>query len=165
MIQGPWFVTRAALDDFARLTGESRPALDQQIAAAHFVKRSESGAEIWRGPKPLRLRFIVRTEPGPGGDAPQLVRIEGASAQRAAQRIRQVRIWTGVEYQSLSITGECVDPGLLRRVAYRLASGLWVTGERGRARPDHVQNLSAPLRNAPGWVRELLDLRSRRGGQ
>jgi hypothetical protein len=164
-IDGPWFVTRAALDDFERLVpGSSPAALRAEIDRAHFVKRQGDGSEIWRSGKPLRLRFIVRTGAGVGGDAPQLVRVEGDHAARSgsASRCRTVRVWDGASYRSLDVTDEICDPGPDRRVAYRLTSGHWLSGTRGRSRPDEV--LLGPQRNnPPDWVRELRGQRSRRG--
>lgn len=171
-IKGPWFITRAALEDFARLTGEARAApdsrseLDTQIASAHFVRLNDDGSEVWRGGKPLRLRFIVRTGAGVGGDAPQLVRVEGDHAGRAAPRARAVTLWDGAQTQTFQVTDEVHDPGPQRRVAYRQADGTWVVGERGRTRPDHVVIYpDSPLKNAPGWVREQRGQKPRRGGK
>jgi hypothetical protein len=60
-------------------------ALITESERAHFVKRLATGAELWRGPSPLRLRFIV----GPGrGAKPALVTVEashdGTRSKRAA---------------------------------------------------------------------------------
>ena len=167
-ITGPWFITRAALEDFGRLTGRegrlpNRRELEAVIATAHFVKVQNDGTEVWRGGKPLRLRFIVRTGAGVGGDAPQLVRVEGASAERAPRRARRIRVWSNGQHVELDVTGEVTDPGPERRVAYRLANGYWCHGVRGRSRPDEVLDLTAPLAAPPEWTRALLGQRSRRG--
>jgi hypothetical protein len=77
-IDGPWFITPHALERFVALVGTTgererdiaRVACDAK--RAHRVKGTRDGCEIWRGPKPLRLRFIV----GPGeGDKPALVTV------------------------------------------------------------------------------------------
>lgn len=167
MIDGPWFITRAALEDFARLTGRAtapRAELEQQIAGAHLVRLQRDGSELWRGKKPLRLRFFVRTGAGAGGDAPQLVRVEADHAGRSQQRARQLVVWDGSASRELSITDEVYEPDEPRRVAYRLASGQWLTGYRGRARPNHVTDLTQ-LQNTPDWVRTLREQRPRRGGR
>ena len=167
-IEGPWFITRAALEDFGRLTGREgrlpdRRELERAIEGAHFVKLQDNGAEIWRGKKPLRLRFIVRMGVGGGGDAPQLVRVEGASGERAPKRARRIRVWTGREYVDLDVTGEVRDPGPERRIAYRLASGGWCSGVRGQSRPDEVLELTLPSVRQPDWTRYLLGKGARRG--
>lgn len=164
MIVGPWFITRAALEDFARLTGGSRDDLQQQIAAAHFVKCRDDGSEVWRGGKPLRLRFILRLGAAVGGDAPQLVRVEGDHAGRSAQRSRQVRLWTGTETITLDVVDEVLDPSPRRLVAYRLANGQWFSAFRSRARPDQV-DAGRYGRATPSWVRELRGQRLRRAGK
>ncbi|MGE0493305.1 MAG: hypothetical protein AB7S38_29120 [Vulcanimicrobiota bacterium] len=51
-----------ALGELIRLTQEARP-----------VKQLESGAWLWQGPRPLRLRFVVE-EPDPG-QLPALVTV------------------------------------------------------------------------------------------
>jgi hypothetical protein len=167
-IQGPWFITRAALDDYSRLVGSAAPApradLEAQIASAHYVKTQGDGSEVWRGGKPLRLRFIVRISTGVGGDAPQLVRVEGDHAGRAAPRARRVSLWDGEMQVELDVTQEVLDPGPQRRIAYRLADGMWFTGFRSRARPDAVDR-GMYTGNPPDWVREQRGQRPRRGGR
>jgi hypothetical protein len=167
-ITGPWFITRAALEDYARLTGRSSPPprseLEAEATRAHFVRRNNDGSEVWRGGKPLRLRFIVRFEPGVGGDAPQLVRVEGDHAGRSAPRSRLVRIWDGELDIDLEVTDEVNETGQLRRVAYRLADGQWYSGSRGRARPNHFEH-GQYTSNTPEWVRLQRGQRPRRGGR
>jgi len=75
--KGRWFVTPHAVRQYiARV----RPGLSYERAlgelirmseGAHFVREQRNG-ELWRGPKPRRLRFIVcRDMPG----KPQLVTV------------------------------------------------------------------------------------------
>jgi len=167
-IDGPWFITRAALEDYARLTGRRaappRDELEQEIARAHFVKLLRSGAELWRGEKPLRLRFVVSTGRGVGGGAPQLVRIEGDHTERTTPRARRVRLWDGVGSVTIDVVDEVQEQGPERRVAYRLADGTWYAGYRGHARPDHVER-GAHQVNRPDWVSEQRNRRRRRGEQ
>lgn len=75
---GPWFVTPHAVE---RYIARVRPGLAYDVAlwelaeqsrGAHFVKLRRDGHELWRGPKPRRLRFIVGHG---GGDKPQLVTV------------------------------------------------------------------------------------------
>jgi hypothetical protein len=155
MREGPWFLTRAALADFARIARGSRQELEEHVAAAHFVKVADSGAEIWRGPAPLRLRLIVSTGAGVGGGAPQLVRVEGAHRGQRRALARRVRLWDGARYRELLVEDEVHEEPPGRRVAYRLSSGHWVSGIRGRLSPDHVIELTAPLSHLPRWVAEL----------
>lgn len=173
-IRGPWFITRSALEDYGRLVGRRGPpdealreALEQEIASAHFVRLQDSGAELWRGGKPRRLRFVVTTTPGVGGDAPQLVRVEGdhAGRQHVVVRSRTVRLWDGENYRDFEVTDEVNESGGARRVAYRLTSGQWVTAVRGRLRPDHVEGLQEGLANTPSWVRAQRGAAPRRGGR
>lgn len=78
---GRWFVTPHAVEQFsARAAGWERASTYEHTLAtiidesrrAHIVKILQSGAELWRGPKPRRLRYIVR----PGADGlPALVTV------------------------------------------------------------------------------------------
>lgn len=170
-IQGPWFITRSALEDYGRLLGRRdappRAELEAEIIRAHFVKRQGDGSEVWRGSKPLRLRFIVRVGQGVGGDAPQLVRVEGDHSLRelVTARSRPVRLWDGENYRDFEVTDEVNESGGARRVAYRLTCGQWVTAVRGRLRPDHVEGLQEGLANTPSWVRAQRGAAPRRGGR
>lgn len=166
-ITGPWYITRAALEDFGRLTGRGalppREELEAEIAKAHFVKQNNDGSEVWRGGKPLRLRFIVRLGVGVGGSAPQLVRVEGDHAGRSAPRSRRVSLWDGEQQVELEVTDEVHELGSERRVAYRLADGQWFCGFRGRSRPDHFER-GQYTHNVPDWVRRQRGQTPRRGG-
>lgn len=62
---GPWFVTPHAVQ---RYIERVEPGLSYEVAlgriisdsaGAHRVKQLDQGAELWRGPKPRRLRYIV----------------------------------------------------------------------------------------------------------
>ena len=167
-IRGPWFITRAALDDYSRLTGRGAPApreeLEAEITRAHYVKRQGDGAEVWRGSKPLRLRFIVRTGAGVGGSAPQLVRVEGDHMGRAPPRVRIVSVWDGELQTQLEVTDEVNELGPQRRVAYRLSDGQWFSGFRGRSRPDHFER-GQYTTNTPEWVRLQRGQKPRSGGK
>lgn len=77
---GRWFITPHAVERFRDRAGWQRASAYEDVLAtlidesrgAHFVKRLETGAELWRGPKPRRLRFIV----GHGdGNLPALVTV------------------------------------------------------------------------------------------
>jgi hypothetical protein len=77
---GRWFVTPHAARQFRDRAGWQRAddyesalvELIDESRAAHFVKVLDSGLELWRGPKPRRLRYIV----GPGeGNLPALVTV------------------------------------------------------------------------------------------
>lgn len=78
---GRWFITPHAVEQaLARAGWERGTAYEQALAAlidesrgAHFVKMLPSGAELWRGPKPRRMRYIVR--PAADGALPQLVTV------------------------------------------------------------------------------------------
>jgi hypothetical protein len=77
-IRGKWFITPHAVERYIQRV---RPgisydeALEDIIAyseAAHRVKEWRPGVDLWRGPKPHRLRFMVGTlRPG----APQLLTV------------------------------------------------------------------------------------------
>lgn len=77
---GRWFITPHAVEQFRERAAWQR-ANDYETAlvelidesrAAHFVKVLDSGLELWRGPKPRRMRYLV----GPGeGDMPALVTV------------------------------------------------------------------------------------------
>lgn len=76
---GNIFVTPHAVRRYSERVKESDyeaalAALIDQFRRAHFVKTRPSGVEVWRGPKPLRLRMIV----GNGtGRCPALLTILG----------------------------------------------------------------------------------------
>lgn len=87
--RGRWWISPHAVRRYIeRCPGARRlsygEALERLIAAsetAHFVKtRRNSGEELWRGPKPYRLRFVVcRANAG----LPQLVTVlRGCDANR-----------------------------------------------------------------------------------
>ncbi len=76
---GPWFVTPHAVEawreryDSADASYEA--VLGRVIAdaeQAHFVKVLESGAQLWRGPKPRRARYVVEVG---DGEKPVLVTV------------------------------------------------------------------------------------------
>ena len=82
-VKGPWFMTPHAVERFRNRAGWQRAsdyesalaALIDESRGAHFVKTLNTGAELWRGPKPRRLRFIV----GAGdGALPALVTVLGS---------------------------------------------------------------------------------------
>jgi hypothetical protein len=88
---GRWFITPHAV---RRYIERVRPGIAYERALsdlvrlsvkAHHVKAIEGGAELWRGPKPRRLRFIVAQ--GMAGK-PQLVTVLFAfdRSQDAADR-------------------------------------------------------------------------------
>lgn len=92
----PWYITRTAVDDYVRLTRKASEVdnatweacedeLMRESELAHRVmgedgqpRSLDSGAQLWRGGKPLRLQFVVSTEPHPNGQLPQLVRVLGS---------------------------------------------------------------------------------------
>lgn len=76
--RGRWYVTPHAVERYiarVRPGVEYRQALGELISMserAHFVKMRRDGNELWRGPKPRRLRFVVGyDQPG----KPQLVTV------------------------------------------------------------------------------------------
>src|SRR5690606_19651126 len=103
----PWYITHAALEQYLDLTGRSlllsddqradaEGELRQQIAEAHYVKAGRAPhTELWRGPPPKRLRFLVRMPARREGDAPQLVRVEGSHAgqQGAPRKATRATLW------------------------------------------------------------------------
>lgn len=174
-ITGTWYITLRAVEDYLRLTGRDPDAADdtwdsaeeelRELAAeAHYVKTLDSGAEVWRGKRPLRLTFHVTLGARTEGDAPQLVRVLGESQRtsNASVRARRVTIWDGAKSRTVDVVQEVNDPGPDRRVAYRLATGAWVHGYRGRVRPDHVERLTETV-SPPEWVLRLAGKASRRG--
>lgn len=82
-IPGRWFVTpHAVLRYTQRALGAAGLSYEQALAAliklsvlAHLVRKERDGAELWRGPKPDRLRFIVGPPPKPGA-LPVLVTVK-----------------------------------------------------------------------------------------
>lgn len=167
-----WYVTMRAVEDYLRLTGRDPQTDDETwetanreleglVAEAHYVKTLDTGAEVWRGKRPLRLTFHVTIGQREEGDAPQLVRVLGESRQATvnAPKARRVTVWDGAASRTLTVTQEVIEQGPERRVAYRLATGSWLSGYRGRTRPDHVERLTETA-SPPEWV---LRQRGKRG--
>lgn len=81
-VAGRWFITPHAVDRFRERVHWARrfsyaKALGELINAserAHFVRILDSGKELWRGPKPMKLRLIVAPSATPG-ELPQLVTV------------------------------------------------------------------------------------------
>lgn len=76
---GPWEVTDHAVQRYIERVRRGLP-YDQALGEivyqshhAHFVKALPSGLELWRGPKPRRLRF--RVDPSRDGGKPRLVTV------------------------------------------------------------------------------------------
>ena len=175
-LRGPWYLTREAVRHYLALTGcdpdtatdddraRAEHELQQQIAEAHYVKDARAPhTELWRGPPPKRLRFLVRME----GDAPQLVRVEGSfdGQSRRSTQVRRATLWDGQQSVDIEFTDQVSEAGGERRVAYRLTDGEWLTGFRGRERPDHVEPQRRQKR-VPQWVKELRGHNTeRRGGR
>lgn len=177
-MKGPWYITHAALEQYLDLMGrplllnddqraDAEGELRQQIAEAHFVKEGRaSHTEIWRGPPPKRLRFLVRMPARREGDAPQLVRVEGSHdrQQGAPRKSTRATLWDGERNIPIEYTEQVNEAGGHRRVAYRLTDGTWLSAFRGRARPDHVERYRIQPR-VPSWVREQRGHRTRRGSE
>lgn len=75
----PWEITDHAVQRYIQRVRRGLP-YDQAIGElvyqshhAHFVKALPGGLELWRGPKPRRLRF--RVEPAGNGGRPRLVTV------------------------------------------------------------------------------------------
>lgn len=78
---GEFFITGHAVRRFReRVPGAARLSYDQaltqmiqQMKRAHYVKQIRDGLDLWRGPKPHRLR--LRVAPGGSGLLPQVVTV------------------------------------------------------------------------------------------
>lgn len=78
MIKGPWFITNHAVERYIQRwrPGHTRSkALRELIEASNRAQPKgilESGAQLWRGPRPMRIQMIVSS----GHDGlPQLVTV------------------------------------------------------------------------------------------
>lgn len=165
MQRGAWIITGEALADYGRIVSESEPSrqdLVLEIERAKYVKDMGDGSELWRGGKPLRLRLFVRAAP----EGALLVKVKPES-DRAVPRARTVRFWDGdrQRYVTFEVTREVRETIGERRVAWRLATGEWMTAESMRTRPDGYARLSGFLINEPDWVRQLRGLPGIRGGR
>lgn len=70
--QGRWFITPHAVEQYVARAMRGRGRHEEALVAlidesrgARFLKLLDSGAELWRGPRPGRLRYVVG--PGEGG--------------------------------------------------------------------------------------------------
>lgn len=79
-MRGKWFISPHAVHRYIERLARSltyEQALDDLVAyseTAHYVKDWKPGVELWKGPKPRRLRFLIgHREDG----APQLITVMG----------------------------------------------------------------------------------------
>lgn len=83
---GRWFVTPHALDRYREHVRSDSPGgallrrLLTEAEKAHFVKALDNGPQLWRGPPPRRLRFIVSV--CSDGTLPSLITVRGAFDRR-----------------------------------------------------------------------------------
>jgi len=97
-VRGPWYITVRAVRDYLAI--QHRPdvmggpvferAEDELIAmtteaasSGRDPKIMQTGALLFKGPRPLRLRFVVVMTPRDEGDAPQLVNVWPAGGAAA----------------------------------------------------------------------------------
>lgn len=88
--RGPWYITASAVHDYAALArlGDSADddvfaraevalmeLAEETVASGRKPRLMDSGALVYRGPRPLRLGLVVVTERRPEGPLPQLVRV------------------------------------------------------------------------------------------
>lgn len=70
---GRWFITPHAVDRYRRRVRHARGYSYEEALAelvelsekAHYVKELNDDCELWRGPRPHRLRFYVAPADGP----------------------------------------------------------------------------------------------------
>lgn len=84
-IRGPWYVTRRAVEQFCPLVGlnagdddefaRGEELLIEQTKAARHVRNQANGLQLYRGPSPKRLRFLVAVGKRDEGELPQLVTV------------------------------------------------------------------------------------------
>ena len=97
---GPWYISVRAVRDylaiqrcpdvtdgpvFERAEEELIAMTTETATSGREPRPMESGAMIYKGPRPLRLRFVVVSAPREEGDRPQLVNVwpaGGAEAHR-----------------------------------------------------------------------------------
>jgi hypothetical protein len=95
---GRWWVTPTAIHQYCELTGrrDDESTLAEMIDVcekAHHVRSQENGLDLYRGPRPLRLRLLVA--PARRSDElPQLVQVltsspRGRAAEGAGSRARR----------------------------------------------------------------------------
>lgn len=88
---GPWYLSARAVREYGRLArldtstddgfDRAAMALQEYVAQAHHVRDQDNGLQLWRGPRPLRLRLLVSTATRREGPLPQLVTVLPASAR------------------------------------------------------------------------------------
>lgn len=104
MIDGPWYITRAAVEDYMRLCewpdedkyfDKAEDALIGLSQKTALVRSQENGFDLYRGPVPNRLRLLVNPTPHANGDKPQLVKVlgehDGVKRIRHAAAQREVK--------------------------------------------------------------------------
>jgi len=89
-VRGPWYLSARAVREYAALAGladtddddvwfqaeeELLTIAEETMASERKPRTMRTGALVYRGPKPLRLRLVVVQEPRPEGPLPQLVRV------------------------------------------------------------------------------------------
>lgn len=103
MIEGPWYISKAAVQDYLQIIGkpwaDDGPDFDAAEIALVEIARSivaagkegtpqDSGALQYRGPRPLRLRLTVAPEARKEGSKPQLMRVRPDHEGRAGAYTR-----------------------------------------------------------------------------
>lgn len=84
-IRGPWYVTRKAVEQFCAVCkidaenddefARAEELLIEQTKAARHVRNQANGIQLYRGPSPKRLRFLVAVGKRDEGELPQLVTV------------------------------------------------------------------------------------------
>lgn len=64
MVEGEWFFTPHAVARYMERVhcpswDDAYRALIQESRKAHYVKTKPNGVELWRGGRPLRMRYLV----------------------------------------------------------------------------------------------------------
>lgn len=148
-------ITDTALNDYCRIVGvapgvPSSDKLREEFAMAKFVKR-RGGAELWRGRRPYRLRFVVFPE----DRRLVLASVLPKSQHEAPVPIqRVVKIETETERQEFTAYDVIYEPGFERRVAFKTVHG-WLVGRRGE-KLDTVVGTLETWEEPPEWVLPFL---------
>ena len=92
----PWYVSARAVREYAGLAGldastvagfnVAELALFDVAERAHLVREQANGLDLYRGPRPHRVRLLVSPAPRTEGAKPQLVQVLPTSPRQRRGR-------------------------------------------------------------------------------
>lgn len=148
-------ITETALVEYCRITGKplgipTANELREELKLAKFVK-TRGGAELWRGRRPWRLRFVVFANP----DSMVLANVMPRSREyKLSPLARSMQVETDEGVKEFFALDVLFENGFERRVAFKTDEG-WLVGRRGATMEKIIGGLMLH-ENPPEWVQKML---------